>query len=168
MRRDADYWIQKLQLTKHPEGGYFSEVYRSEIQLKKACLPSAFSGSRNVATAIYFLLKQEEFSAFHRIKGDEMWHFYYGDPLIIYELDTTGGLTHHHLANTAGEDSTFQCVIKAGHWFAAQPAPGSEYALVGCTVAPGFAFDDFELAEGEVLAKKHPEHAQLIRSLVIK
>lgn len=165
MRPSANYWIQKLQLTEHVEGGSFREIYRSPLNAAAANLPATFGGDRQYSTSIYFLLKQEQYSAFHRIKSDEVWHFYYGDPLVVYELDEAGNLTQHQLGNDPEKGQQFQCVIKAGNWFASRPQQGSEYSLVGCTVSPGFDFADFELAEQEPLAKEYPAHEALIRQL---
>jgi predicted cupin superfamily sugar epimerase len=165
MRPSADYWIQQFQLTEHVEGGSFRELYRSPLQAPATVLPTAFSGSRNFCTGIYFLLKKTQFSAFHRIQSDELWHFYYGDPLVVYELDTNGVLTEHHLGNDPGQGQQFQRMIKAGSWFASRVQEGGEYALVGCTVSPGFDFADFELAEREALIKEYPAHKKLIEEL---
>jgi predicted cupin superfamily sugar epimerase len=145
------------------EGGAFREVYRADLKLPKTALPLFFQGSRPAATHIYFLLAKGQFSAFHRIASDEIWHFYYGDPLTIYELGHNGRLTEHHLGQNIDQGESFQTVVRAGSWFASAPAPGSEYALVGCTVAPGFDFAEFELAKQETLAAQYPDHTALIK-----
>lgn len=163
IRPSASYWIEKLELTAHVEGGAFREVYRSELTVPKAALPLFFQGSRNASTSIYFLLSQGQFSAFHRIASDELWHFYYGDPLYVYEIGHNGRLCTHVLGSNPEKGETFHAVVKAGSWFASAPAPGSEYALVGCTVAPGFDFADFELANAGTLSTQYPDHADLIR-----
>lgn len=165
IRPSATYWVQKLQLTTHVEGGSFKEVYRSSLILYHPQLQPEFSGDRNVSTSIYFLLEHEQFSAFHRIASDELWHFYFGDPLIIYEIEQNGNLKEHLLGNNPENNESFQCVIKAGNWFASRPAQGSEYSLAGCTVSPGFDFDDFQLAERKQLSETFPRHAPLIHSL---
>jgi len=165
MRPNAAYWIQQLQLTSHVEGGAFRETYRSELAIAQKALPVFFQGSRNIATSIYFLLASGEFSAFHRILSDELWHFYYGDTLLIYEIGHTGSLTIHRLGPNIEKGESFQAVVKAGSWFASIPAEDSEYALVGCTVSPGFDFTDFELADRNALAKQYPAYAELIGQL---
>ncbi|MBL7740091.1 MAG: cupin domain-containing protein [Chitinophagaceae bacterium] len=165
MHRTADFWIQHLQLQQHIEGGWYSEVYRSALLLDKEKLPSAFSSERNVCTHIYFLLKKNGFSAFHRIKSDELWHFYAGDPLIIYEIMENGELKEHFLSNDAEKGHSLFCVIKAGNWFGSRVADGGEYGLAGCTVAPGFDFDDFELADRNELIGKYPHHSELIKQM---
>ena len=152
-------------MTRHVEGGAFREVYRSELIIPRKSLPLFFQGDRSASTHIYFLLAEGQFSAFHRIAADEHWHFYFGDPLVVYEISHNGRLLTHRLGNDSLNGESFYAVIKAGSWFASAPAEGSEYALVGCTVAPGFDFADFELADGEVLAGQYPAHAELIRRL---
>lgn len=165
MRPNAAYWLDKLQLTRHVEGGAFREVYRSALIIPRKSLPLFFQGDRAASTHIYFLLAEGQFSAFHRIAADEHWHFYSGDPLIVYEINHNGRLLTHRLGNDHMKGESFHAVIKAGSWFASVPADGSEYALVGCTVAPGFDFADFELADKETLANQYPEYAALIRRL---
>src|ERR1700754_3663390 len=165
MRPDVSYWIQQLQLTAHVEGGAFRETYRSELTIPRQSLPLFFQGDRNASTSIYFLLAKGQFSAFHRIASDESWHFYFGDSLLIYEITHNGQLLTHRLGPNLEKGESFQTVVRAGNWFASVPAPGSEYALVGCTVAPGFDFADFELADRATLARQYPEHAELINQL---
>jgi len=164
-RPPASYWIERLELTEHIEGGAFREIYRSALTVPRKSLPILFQGDRNVATGIYFLLANGQFSAFHRIASDECWHFYYGDPLLIYEIGHTDTLTIHRLGQDIEAGERFQVVVKAGSWFASVPAPGSEYALVGCTVSPGFDFADFELADRAALSSRYPQYAELIREL---
>lgn len=163
--RSAPYWIEKLQLQEHIEGGAFKEVYRSEMVVSQSVLPSDFKGDRNAGTSIYFLLQQGQFSALHKIASDEIWHFYYGDPLIVYEITTAGELIEHKLGADFEAGERFQCVVKAGSWFGAMPAKESSYSLVGCTVAPGFDFADFELGEKESLLLQYPRFSELIEML---
>ena len=165
MRPSASYWIDKLQLAQHVEGGAFREVYRSPLTIPRRSLPLFFQGDRHASTSIYFLLSEGQFSAFHRIASDECWHFYFGDPLLIYEIGHNGLMVTHRLGNDPEKGEHFQAVVRAGSWFASAPAPGSEYALVGCTVAPGFDFADFELADAGSLAQQYPEHASIVRAL---
>ena len=160
----AAYWIDHLQLTSHVEGGAYCEYYRSVLVMDA---PPYFvqPGKRNSCTGIYFLLQQGEFSAFHRIASDELWHFYYGDPLQVFELDKSGALTIHQLGNQPQQGQQFHCMIRAGNWFASAPAPGGAYSLCGCTVSPGFDYGDFELAERQNLLHQFPQHRELIASL---
>ena len=165
MRPSAQYWIEHLQMTTHVEGGAFKETYRSPGSIAREALPSGFGGNRPFGTAIYFLLQQGQFSALHRIVADEVWHFYEGDALEVVEITPAGVLHIHKLGRNPEAGENFQCVIPAGSWFGSRVSGNGEYALVGCTVAPGFDFADFELAESDSLSKLFPQHHQLIQEL---
>ena len=157
--------IEHYQLLPHPEGGYFKETYRSELVIPANALPKTFSGDRQISTAIYFLLDQGNFSAFHRISSDECWHFYAGQTLLIYVIQLDGTLVEVRLGNNVLKGEIFQYVVPAGCWFASIPAPDTDYSLVGCTVAPGFDFNDFEMAEQEALINRYPQHSSIIKQL---
>lgn len=159
----SQYWIRKLKLQKHPEGGYFSEVYRSGEEIKKEHLPARYSGARNHSTSIYFLLTNDEFSAFHRIKSDETWHFYSGQPVTIHMIDEKGSYATVKIGSNHDNEEVFQFTIPHSTWFAASVEEPDSYVLVGCTVAPGFHFDDFELGKREELVKMFPECKEMIR-----
>ncbi len=165
MRPSADYWINKLQLTRHIEGGSYFRTYCSAVTILHHHLPPVFKGPRPAATAIYFLLDKDQFSAMHRIASDELWHFYYGDPLMVYEIDAAGNITQHVLGNNPENNENFQCLVKAGSWFGSKIKEGGDYSLVGCTVSPGFDFADFELGERNDLLKAYPQHASIIQML---
>lgn len=165
MTPEASYWIEKLQLHKHPEGGYFRETYRSTECISMNSLPNRFSGERSISTGIYFLLTDEEFSAFHRIKSDEMWHFYKGKSLEVYVLQPNGELQTIKLGHYPERGEVLQAVIPANCWFASRVIEQEGYALVGCTVAPGFDFADFELATRDSLKQNFPTHTGLIEEL---
>ncbi len=165
MRYPAAYWIETLQMTAHVEGGAFAEIYRSGLQVPQDQLPATFHGSRPVSTAIYFLLQKEQFSAFHRIASDEIWHFYEGDPLEIIEIKEEGILVRHLLGRDPEKGESFVQIIPAGSWFASRVMEGGAYGLAGCTVAPGFDFNDFELAHAPDLLKRFPQHASYINTL---
>jgi len=159
----SEYWIKKLNLQKHPEGGYFCEVYRAGEEIKQEHLPARYSGGRNHSTSIYFLLTSGEFSAFHRIKSDETWHFYCGQPVTIHMIDEKGNYSAIKLGSNPDNDESFQRTIPHGTWFAASVDEPDSYALVGCSVAPGFHFDDFELGKREDLVKLFPECENVIK-----
>lgn len=163
-------YVQQLNLQPHPEGGYFAEMYRSKESIPQAALPARFSGPRAFSTAIYFLLESHQFSSLHRIQADEVWHFYAGDPLEIFVIDSTGTLTIIRLGNKPDQGEVFQAVVPAGCWFGSKPAGDvtaqkSAFSLVGCTVAPGFDFADFELADRSTLLNQFPQHRQIIELL---
>jgi len=133
--------------------------------LPKLGLPSGFKGPRSASTAIYFLLEPGMFSAFHRIQSDELWHFYAGDPLLVHVIDEDGEYSQIQLGPSHDAGEVFQANVAAGCWFAAELKPGGEFALVGCTVAPGFDFADFEIASRARLAGTYPRHSELIHRL---
>lgn len=157
--------IQQYNLEPHPEGGWYKQTYKSREQIKAEAMPERFGGSRAFSTAIYFLLEQGNFSAFHRIKSDELWHFYKGDPLLIYIIEQNGELKIISLGNDLTKGQTFQYVVPANCWFASRPDIKSEYCFVGCTVSPGFEFEDLELADGNELSAIYPRHKEMIKEL---
>jgi hypothetical protein len=165
MIRDAQYWIDRLSLKPHPEGGYYKEIYRSEEIIKQQYLPERYTADHCFSTAIYFLVKGHEHSSFHRIKSDELWHFYCGSSLILYSIDKDGMLFRIKLGSNLEQGQLFQAHIKRGCWFAAEPENADSYTLVGCTVSPGFEFEDFELGNKEELSKLFPRHQALIHKL---
>lgn len=161
----AAYYVHALQLTPHPEGGYFAETYRASEQVTSEHLPARFKGARAFSTAIYFLLESHHFSALHRIQADEVWHFYTGGPLDIFVITPDGQLTVIPLGNNPANGEVFQAVVPAGCWFGSRPAAGTTFSLVGCTVAPGFDFADFELASRHELLAEFPQHREVIEQL---
>jgi len=157
--------IQLYQLQPHPEGGWYKETYRSTELITANALPARFTSDRNFSTAIYFLLEQGNFSAFHKIKSDECWHFYSGQTLLIYVIDPAGSLEIISLGSDPGKGEMFQYTVPANYWFASKPAPGSSFSFVGCTVSPGFDFADFEMATEKSLLNSYPQHAEVIKEL---
>jgi predicted cupin superfamily sugar epimerase len=155
LTRDGQYWIEHLGLSPHPEGGYYRVTYKSDLPV------ATDRGERAASTAIYFLLHGRDFSAFHRIASDELWHFYAGSALVVCVIDPDGSYSELHLGN----DGVFQGVVKAGCWFASRLKDDASFALVGCTVAPGFDFADFELAARSELVRAYPQHQRLIEEL---
>lgn len=166
----AQQLIKRFALLPHPEGGYYRETYRSSISV------AVGSGRRDASTAIYYLLERGDYSAWHRIHSDELWHFYTGSALNVHVIDEQGRLITHRLGDPLQDsECVSQALVPAGRWFAAELAPRvpqqdvarglGDFSLVGCTVAPGFEFNEFELAETEFLLRMHPGHADLIRRL---
>ncbi|HRP93938.1 MAG TPA: cupin domain-containing protein, partial [Ignavibacteriaceae bacterium] len=159
----ARYYIDKLELKKHPEGGYYREIYRSAEMF--SIDPPKKNLKRNVSTSIYFLLDGSQVSKFHRLKSDELWHFYDGSSIKIYVIDESGKLDEITLGRKTEDGEVFQTVIKKNNWFAAEVINKKSFALIGCTVSPGFDFSDFELADVEYLLKNFPDHKRLIQKL---
>jgi len=162
--KPAAYWIEHLGLKAHPEGGFYEETYRSNEIIPANALPTRFTGSRNFSTAIYFLLRSHDRSMFHRIKSDELWHYHAGTSLSIYVL-TTDKLIIHTLGAEIEKGHSLQVVIPANCWFGATVNESNSYTLAGCTVAPGFDFQDFELGERSLLLKEFPQHREIIEML---
>ena len=164
MHTAADY-IKILRLKPHPEGGFYRQNYKSLEQIPQNALPSRFKTDLSFSTAIYYLLESKDFSAFHKIKSDEIWHFYAGSPLIIYCIDLLGNSHELELGPDILNGQQLQIIIKAGHWFAARVKEPDSFMLCGCTVSPGFEFHDFTLADREELLKAFPQHARNIVAL---
>ena len=155
MNKDAKYWINKLNLQEHPEGGYFVETYKSE---KFVNLPE-YDGARHACPAIYYLLVRDQFSSFHRMKSDEIWHFYAGSRLSLHIIETRNRrLQEVKLGADVDNGGLFQTVVKSGYWFAASVDDHDSYSLVGCTVSPGFDYCDWELGDMETLTRMYPQH----------
>ena len=163
--KDAQYWIDKLDLSPHVEGGFFKETHRSAETIDKIALPERFGDARSFYTAIYFLLRGDDFSAFHRIKQDELWHFYLGDPLMVHIIGRQGNYSQIKLGRNLENGEVFQAMVPHGSWFGANLQAPASFALVGCTVAPGFDFSDLEIAERDVLVDLYPDHRQIIDQL---
>lgn len=161
--KKSKQWISSLNLKPHPEGGYFKEVYRSDEIINNTSLDTRYLGIRSVSTSIYFLLDGNQFSAFHKIKSDELWHFYDGSAIKIYIISEDGNLVMKKLGIALEENEVPQIVISKNHWFAAEAIDKNSFSLVGCTVAPGFDFNDFELGKKKDLINKYPEHKEIIK-----
>ena len=158
MRPEPPRLIDALGLAKHPEGGWFREVFRSHERVAREALPPRFSGARSLATSILYLLAAGECSRFHRLRADELWCHH------------AGGAVHLHLLERGGARrlvvgaDTPQVTVPHDTWFAAEPEPGTAFALVGCFVSPGFEFEDFELGVRADLLEEFPrEHALVTR-----
>lgn len=162
---EAKKIAEKLNLLPHPEGGFYKETYRSSGIISEENLGSGFDGSRNYSTCIYFLLTSEAFSAFHRIKQDEFWHYYKGSPIRLHIISENGIYNQIIIGNDLEQNEIPQYVVKANDWFAAEVINENSYSLLGCTVSPGFDFRDFELAERAKLLAQFTEHKDLITAL---
>jgi len=162
---DAQTWIDRLDLEAHPEGGYYRETYRTDESIPVGALPDRFDGARDVAALIYFLLPGDSFSALHRIRQDEAWHFYAGAPVTLHQIAPDGAYTTSTLGRAVDSGQRLHTVVPAGTWFGATVAEDDGYALVGCTTAPAFDFADFELADRAALTDAYPQHRGLIERL---
>lgn len=143
----AETIIQKMGLAPHPEGGFYKRTFVSET---------------NSFSSILFLLVNGNFSAFHQIKSDEQWNWYYGDEIIIHEIDTDG---KYHKTILSDKKVNFQYVVKGGNWFASECNGTQGFALCGCTVIPAFRFEDFILGDRHKLITQFPQHKEIINRL---
>ncbi|MCC6370791.1 MAG: cupin domain-containing protein [Bacteroidia bacterium] len=157
----ADELVKHLNLVPHPEGGFYRETYRSAGTIPAGATPE-FEEARNFATAIYFLIEHTNFSALHKIKSDETWHFYTGDALEVIEINAQGQLKTTIIGNHTEYGECFQYTVPANVWFGSRVRAGGRFSLVGCTVAPGFDFRDFEMGSRLKLLEAFPQHAPII------
>lgn len=159
----ARTWIQTLKLRRHPEGGYYRETYRSPEQIAESALPKRYRGARVFSTVIYYLLEKGDFSAFHRVQSDEMWYYHAGCPVQLTLINTKGRLRTARLGLNVRKKERPQILIPRGTWFCAAPLSAqASYSLVGCSVAPGFDFGDFEMASRQELLRLWPKHRKAI------
>jgi hypothetical protein len=157
----AQLLIDRLGLAPHPERGYYVETYRASLTVEG--LPPPFAGPRAAGTAIYFLVTSAQPTTYlHRLRSDEIFHFYEGGPLDVLLLGATGPGDVRRLGTNVAAGERPQIVIPAGTWFAVELSDVASHCLIGCTVAPGFEFADFELAAGPELAVRYPTHAARI------
>lgn len=157
--------VKKLDLQPHPEGGYFKEVYRSTEKIKISDLPGRYESERCFGTSIYYMLEGEQFSSFHKIKSDEIWHFYLGSAIVLHLISDDGNYSKITLGQNVENDEHLQFTIPHGTWFAGEVKDKSSYSLVGCSVSPGFDFADFEMGEREKLIESFPNHKIIIEKL---
>ncbi|GAB4195304.1 MAG: hypothetical protein OHK0013_01380 [Sandaracinaceae bacterium] len=166
---DLDTIVATLQLVPHPEGGFYRETYRAPLVVPRTAIGDAFGGDRHVSTAIYFLVPRGTFSALHRIASDEVWHFYAGAPLEVIAILADGSLERVVLGSDLAAGERPQHVVRAGAWFGSRvlegPTSRGAWSLVGCTVAPGFDFADFEMGDRSSLVRAYPAHRAVIESL---
>ena len=155
-----------LDLRPHSaEGGYFAETYRSDETLPPVGLPERYSGARAFGTAIYYLLTPDSFSAMHRLRSDEVFHFYMGDPVEMLRLSPDGTGDGLMLGTDLATGMRPQAIVPRGVWQGLRLVPGGRYALLGTTVAPGFDFADFEIAERGILLEEYPAFDEMIVAL---
>lgn len=166
MTRSARDFIESLQLQPHPEGGYYRELYRSEKSLPATDFGIKGEGDRSFFTSIYFLLEKGNVSHFHKIQSDESWYFHAGGGIKLYELLPDGRGRSVLIGDSTESEGMFQYNVKAGNWFAAEVIHG-DFCLLGCAVAPGFDFRDFELASKDDLLNSHPGEAEWINRLCV-
>ncbi|MDE0837458.1 MAG: cupin domain-containing protein [Kiritimatiellae bacterium] len=161
----AEAWIKHLNLVEHPEGGFFHENYRSDESIPKSALPSRYRFDHAFGTAIYYMLAGNDFSAFHRVASDEIWHFYDGTSILLHMLNPDWGYRSQQVGVRPEDGAVPQLVVPKGTWMAAELVDKTSFCLVGCTVAPGFDFSDFEMARPDKLVAQFPEREAVIHRL---
>ncbi len=158
----AEDVIKKLELKPLPEeGGYYRETYRSNVYVKSQT-GKEFPDGRVASTAIFYLVTPEEYSALHRISGDEVFHFYAGDPVEMIQIDESGELSRIAMGSDFMHGQQLQVVVPGGVWQSLRLKEGGQWALLGTTVAPGFEFADFEVAKRDQLLNQYPSHCEAI------
>lgn len=166
MALKVDDILRILSLEPLPgEGGYYRETYRSPLPIPGSALPQVYAGPRQACTAIFYLLTPNTFSVMHRLPGDEIFHFYLGDPVEMLRLHPGGKADLVVIGSDIEDGMKPQVVVPAGVWQGSRLMAGGRFALMGTTMAPGFEFRDFEAAERAVLIRSFPEYADLIRAL---
>lgn len=159
--RGAVYWIDRLGLQPHPEGGYYREVYRSG----EVTIHPEHSEERNLATSIYFLLEGENISHFHELSSDELWYYHDGKGANIHVFDN-GQYQSYELSKEP--EGQLQVLLPAHSEFAAEVIGQDGYVLIGCVVTPGFDFEDFRLLKKAEMLKKYPGYTELIEKFCIE
>jgi predicted cupin superfamily sugar epimerase len=162
----AENLIRRLNLQPHPkEGGHFRETYRAADTIPQSALAAVYGGARSHGTAIYYLLTPGTFSALHRLRSDEIFHFYVGGPVRMLQLSPDGAGCTVVLGTNLEAGETPQIIVPRGVWQGSFLEPGSDFALLGCTVAPGFDYADYEHGDRTKLVNEYPAFRDLIERL---
>lgn len=161
-QQDPQYYISKLGLEPHPEGGYFKRTFESQEQITDQELTVDFEGKRMLYTSIYFLLTSNDVSHFHRLQSDELWYYHAGSPLSVHMIDENGEYTEHKLGLDLENGEVPQVLVPKNTIFGSSVQDRETFSLVGCMVSPGFEYQDFELFTQEELLLKYPEHKEII------
>lgn len=162
----AEDLVKLYGMLPHPEGGFYKETYRAKGLIAKGALKDGHAGDRNYSTAIFYLLPKGTRSRLHRLKSDELFHFYLGGTLVLVKISPEGKVEKIRLGHDVASGCQLQHVIPAGTWFGAYPEESSEFCLIGCTVAPGFDFADFEVGAKSELLKRFPQAKEVIEKLI--
>jgi predicted cupin superfamily sugar epimerase len=163
---DAKDLIRLLKLEPlQPEGGYFAETYRSDLELPGLALSAGSAGGRPLATAIYYLLTPDSFSALHRLPSDEIYHFYLGDPVQMLLLHPNGKSQAIWLGHGIDAGMRVQVVVPGGTWQGSRLMRGGRFALLGTTMAPGFQPGDYDPGDRAALSEAYPDRRDLIAAL---
>ncbi|WP_040950989.1 cupin domain-containing protein [Gorillibacterium massiliense] len=165
LTNNPEYWISKLGLIAHPEGGYYRRTYQHEEKISDQELSVQFDGQRLLYTSIYFLLRSQDISHFHRLKSDELWYFHAGSPLTIHVIHEDGTYEEAKLGSNLENNETLQFLVPKNSIFGSSVMEQGTFSLVGCMVSPGFDFQDFELFTQKDLLALYPEHYEVIQKI---
>lgn len=160
----AEYWIQNLGLEAHPEGGFFKSTYDSKTLLSDNDVVGE-GKTRRLYTSIYFLLRSEDISHFHRLKSDELWYYHGGSSLTVHVIDGDGEYKEYKLGLKLKKGEVPQLLVPKNSIFGSSVMEEGTFSLVGCMVSPGFDFEDFELFTQDDLLEIYPQHEQIIKKL---
>ncbi len=162
----AEELIKRLNLEPHPkEGGFFREVYRSKANIAHAALPDGYDGARSFSTAIYYLLTPDTFSHLHTVASDETFHFYMGDPVEMLQLFPDGQGQKLTLGQDITNDQHVTLTVPQGIWQGCRLRTGGRFALMGCTVSPGFEYQDYGHGDRATLCASYPAFKSEIKAL---
>lgn len=164
-RHNAEYYISKLGLEPHPEGGFYKRTFESGEKTSDQELSVSFEGTRLLYTSIYFLLDSNNISHFHRLKSDELWYYHAGSPLTVHVIDENGEYKEFKLGINLDEGEVPQVLVPKNSIFGSSVTDQDAFSLVGCMVSPGFEFRDFELFTQDELLAKYPQHKDAIMKL---
>ena len=162
---DANYYVTKLGMEPHPEGGFYKRTFESEERTSDQELSVEFEGKRKLYTSIFFLLGSKDISHLHRLKSDELWYYHAGSPLTIHVIDENGNYKESKLGINLDEGEIPQVLVPKNSIFGSSVRDEDTFSLVGCMVSPGFEFQDFELFTQEELLAKYPQHRDVIMKL---
>ncbi|MFD2445289.1 cupin domain-containing protein [Bacillus sp. CGMCC 1.16607] len=165
--KNAQYWINNLDLIPHPEGGFYKSTYSSESIISDKSVVSN-GNKRKLYTSIYFLLRSGDISHLHRLKSDELWYFHGGSPLTVHVIDESGEYHEMKLGLDLENGEVPQVLVPKNSIFGSSVMEEGTFSLVGCMVSPGFDFEDFELFNQDDLLKIYPEHEEIIRKMAYK
>jgi predicted cupin superfamily sugar epimerase len=166
MAATAEDLIQLYDMRPHPEGGFYTETYKAIGKITASTEQHKYKGERCFSTGIYYLLPAGSRSKLHRIASDEMWHFYLGGSMTIVELTPAGEVKETILGPNVHAGQKVQYVVPAGNWFGGFPNEGTGYSFVGCTVSPGFDFEDFEFGDKSKLLAQYPQNKTILERLL--
>jgi uncharacterized protein len=164
INKNAEYWINSLGLNPHPEGGFYKSTFASDVTI--SCVENIREDNqRKLFTSIFFLLRSNDISHFHRLKSDELWYYHGGSSLTIHVIDESGEYKEMKLGLNLEKGEVPQVLVSKNTIFGSSLMEEDTFSLVGCMVSPGFEFEDFELFSQDELLEMYPQHVEIIRKM---